>query len=211
MEEAEINGNERGDEDVDSKGKSHEVLDTTGLGEETPWDAGVGSALKLLQQKGFVNKTDIETAERSKQLSAREAWLAEQRLLQQRVENEKRLKREEDRRTGKFDKMTPRERELYAQQQNRRRELEQSRDQVERFKKYTPNVDLRYTDEFGRHLGPKEAFKQLSHQFHGKGSGKQKTEKRLAKIAKERELEKGSMSTVGEGDTDRSSAGMRIR
>jgi U4/U6.U5 tri-snRNP-associated protein 1 len=35
-------------------------------------------------------------------------------------------------------------------------------------------------------LSAKEAFKHLSHQFHGKGSGKQKQEKRLKKIEDEK-------------------------
>ncbi|KAL8748074.1 MAG: hypothetical protein Q9184_007514 [Pyrenodesmia sp. 2 TL-2023] len=41
---------------------------------------------------------------------------------------------------------------------------------------------MKYVDEFGRSMNQKEAFKHLSHQFHGKGSGKQKTEKFLKKI-----------------------------
>ena len=47
---------------------------------------------------------------------------------------------------------------------------------------YKPNVKLEYVDETGRLLNPKEAFRQLSHRFHGKGSGKKKTEKRTKKL-----------------------------
>ncbi|PKA48641.1 hypothetical protein AXF42_Ash021050 [Apostasia shenzhenica] len=35
------------------------------------------------------------------------------------------------------------------------------------------------TDEFGRIMTPKEAFRMLSHKFHGKGPGKMKQEKRM--------------------------------
>eukprot|EP01091_Cochliopodium_minus_P019550 TRINITY_DN824_c0_g3_i1.p1 TRINITY_DN824_c0_g3~~TRINITY_DN824_c0_g3_i1.p1 ORF type:complete len:675 (-),score=312.37 TRINITY_DN824_c0_g3_i1:105-2129(-) len=42
-------------------------------------------------------------------------------------------------------------------------------------------IDLRKFDEFNRLLTPKEAFRDLSHRFHGKGSGKTKSEKRLRK------------------------------
>jgi U4/U6.U5 tri-snRNP-associated protein 1 len=35
----------------------------------------------------------------------------------------------------------------------------------------------------------KEAWKRLSHKFHGKGSGKKKAGKRLKKIANEKKLE----------------------
>ena len=50
---------------------------------------------------------------------------------------------------------------------------------------YKPDVQLKYMDDFGRNMNQKEAFKHLSHQFHGKGSGKQKTEKHLKKIEDE--------------------------
>jgi U4/U6.U5 tri-snRNP-associated protein 1 len=59
----------------------------------------------------------------------------------------------------------------------------------ESFKDYKPDVNIVYHDEFGRELTPKEAWKALSHRFHGKGSGKAKTEKRLKKIADEKKKE----------------------
>jgi len=46
-------------------------------------------------------------------------------------------------------------------------------------------------------MSQKEAFKHLSHQFHGKGSGKQKTEKRLKKI--EDEKKRGAMNSLDQG------------
>jgi hypothetical protein len=50
---------------------------------------------------------------------------------------------------------------------------------------YKPEIQLEYVDDSGRCLNPKEAFRQLSHRFHGKGSGKKKTEKRLKKVEEE--------------------------
>ena len=47
---------------------------------------------------------------------------------------------------------------------------------------YKPNVRLDYMDDDGRVLNRKEAFRHLSHKFHGKGSGKLKTEKRQKKV-----------------------------
>ncbi|KAL3644247.1 ESCRT II complex subunit Dot2 [Castilleja foliolosa] len=41
------------------------------------------------------------------------------------------------------------------------------------------------TDEYGRILTPKEAFRQLSHTFHGKGPGKTKQEKRMRQYQEE--------------------------
>ena len=102
-----------------------------------------------------------------------------------------------------------REREDYARQQNNIRDQQTSRIMADLFSKgYQPSVELRYHDEFGRSLDQKEAFKHLSHQFHGtspltcagiimlfreitnyvtgKGSGKGKTDKRLKKIEDEK-------------------------
>lgn len=59
---------------------------------------------------------------------------------------------------------------------------------------YRPDVKIEYVDESGRKLTPKEAFRQLSHRFHGKGSGKMKTEKRQKKLEEEALLKKMSSS-----------------
>lgn len=59
---------------------------------------------------------------------------------------------------------------------------------------YKPDVKIEYVDESGRKLTPKEAFRQLSHRFHGKGSGKMKTEKRMKKLDEEALLKKMSSS-----------------
>ena len=63
-------------------------------------------------------------------------------------------------------------------------------------KGYKPNVELTYMDETGRLMNQKEAFRFLSHKFHGKGSGKIKTEKRMKKI-----MEEGAMRNMSSTDT----------
>lgn len=50
---------------------------------------------------------------------------------------------------------------------------------------YKPNVKLEYIDDNNQKLTPKEAFRYLSHKFHGKGPGKNKVEKRLKKVDQE--------------------------
>uniref|UniRef100_A0A1E1XSP5 Putative u4/u6.u5 snrnp associated protein n=1 Tax=Amblyomma sculptum TaxID=1581419 RepID=A0A1E1XSP5_AMBSC len=47
---------------------------------------------------------------------------------------------------------------------------------------YKPDVKLEYIDDGGRLLNAKEAFRYLSHKFHGKGSGKNKVDKRAKKL-----------------------------
>ncbi|KAL2899007.1 SART-1 family protein DOT2 [Bienertia sinuspersici] len=49
-------------------------------------------------------------------------------------------------------------------------------------------IHLERTDEFGRILTPKQAFRLLSHKFHGKGPGKMKQEKRMKQYYDELKL-----------------------
>jgi len=48
-----------------------------------------------------------------------------------------------------------------------------------------PNLNLEYPDEYGRPMTQKEAFRKLSHVFHGKAPGKQKKEKKMKKYLEE--------------------------
>lgn len=50
---------------------------------------------------------------------------------------------------------------------------------------FKPNVKLEYIDDDGHVLNSKEAFRYLSHKFHGKGPGKNKVEKRIKKNQQE--------------------------
>lgn len=45
-------------------------------------------------------------------------------------------------------------------------------------------------DEFGRIMTPKEAFRRLSHKFHGKGPGLKKQEKRMRRYLQELKMKK---------------------
>ena len=57
-----------------------------------------------------------------------------------------------------------------------------------------PNLRLDYLDEYGRPLTPKEAFRQMSHKFHGKKPGKNKQEKRIKQLKEE--MKRKGMSSV---------------
>lgn len=46
-------------------------------------------------------------------------------------------------------------------------------------------IRIERTDEYGRILTPKEAFRLISHKFHGKGPGKMKQEKRMRQYQEE--------------------------
>ncbi|TVY81271.1 U4/U6.U5 tri-snRNP-associated protein snu66 [Lachnellula suecica] len=165
-----------------------EDITETGLDREATLDRGLGSTLKLLKERGIIKTEesgDLNAIYRSKQL-----FLAEKQRQESVAEKKARTQRERDRATGKLDRMSAREKEDYARSQNNLRDQQESRQLAEHFNKdYKPNVELKYIDEFGRSMNQKEAFKHMSHQFHGKGSGKQKTEKMLKKIEDEKRRE----------------------
>ncbi|KAG2721801.1 hypothetical protein I3760_02G098100 [Carya illinoinensis] len=53
---------------------------------------------------------------------------------------------------------------------------------------YKKEIRIERTDEFGRIMTPKEAFRMISHKFHGKGPGKMKQEKRMKQYHEELKL-----------------------
>ena len=169
------------------------AIGDTGLEEEATLNQGIGATLSLLSQRGLVKRNDEEDI--NALYRQRERFLTEKQRREAAVETKARLQRERDRNTGRLDRMSAREREEYARQENKMRDQLESRQMTEIFnREYKPNVQLKYVDEFGRSMNQKEAFKHLSHQFHGKGSGKQKTEKHLKKIEDDKKRE--SQSTL---------------
>lgn len=165
----------------------------TGLEDEAVLNRGLGATLSMLSQRGLVKLNtdqDINALHRDRQ-----KFLTEKQKREYDIERKARLQRERDRASGKLDHMSAREREEYARYENKQRDQIESRQMTDIFnREYKPDVQLKYVDEFGRPMNQKEAFKHLSHQFHGKGSGKQKTEKHLKKIDDEKKRE--SQSTL---------------
>ncbi|KAI4143081.1 MAG: hypothetical protein L6R39_004713 [Caloplaca ligustica] len=163
-------------------------LTGTGLDEEANVNQGVGATLALLSQRGLIKNAangDINALHLERQ-----RFLAEKRKREAEAERKARAQRERDRASGKLGRMSARDREEHARWENKQRDQAESRQMAEIFnKEYKPNVELKYVDEFGRAMNQKEAFKHLSHQFHGKGSGKQKTEKHLKKIEDDKRRE----------------------
>ncbi len=165
----------------------------TGLEEEATLNHGLGATLSMLSQRGLIKQNteqDINALHRQ-----RDRFLTEKQKREAAVEAKARAQRERDRNTGKLDRMSAREREEYARRENESRAQMESRQMTDIFnREYQPDVQLKYVDEFGRSMNQREAFKHLSHQFHGKGSGKQKTEKHLKKI--EDDKKRASQSTL---------------
>ncbi|ERS94975.1 hypothetical protein HMPREF1624_08687 [Sporothrix schenckii ATCC 58251] len=166
-----------------------------GLEEEKKISEGLGATLSILRGRGILDDEGgddgVGASERNARMRAHQKFVTEKRVQLARLEDEARRKREHDRTSGPMSRMSVREREEYARKQNAQREFQTSRMLQDMFNKsYTPNFNLEYVDEHGRELNQKEAFRALSHGFHGKTSGRGKTDKMLKKI----EVEKRHMA-----------------
>ncbi|XP_055949942.1 U4/U6.U5 tri-snRNP-associated protein 1-like isoform X2 [Argiope bruennichi] len=132
------------------------------LEEEPDISTGVMGALKLATKKGYLDKED------KKMLSApRTSNLQAQSYT---IEE----KFYEDDKFGKRDRYTGPVQE-FREKSN-----------------YKPDVKLEYIDDNGRLLTAKEAFRYLSHKFHGKGPGKNKVDKRMKKLEQDTRLKQMS-------------------
>ncbi|KAF2256748.1 hypothetical protein BU26DRAFT_28687 [Trematosphaeria pertusa] len=171
----------------------------TGLEEEKTVDQGLGATLALLRQRGVIENSD--GGDKNAQFRERQKFLADKQRAEEAAERLRKKHRESERHSTRWQTMTPREREEWARKNNVAADQLESRKLAEIFnKEYKPTVELNYTDDFGRQLNQKEAFKMLSHQFHGKGSGNTKTKKHLDKIAAEkRKLAESSLEASRAG------------
>ncbi|KAB0795301.1 hypothetical protein PPYR_12140 [Photinus pyralis] len=151
------------------------VVETPILDEEPDVGSGVGAALKLAMSKGYLDKE-----ENNRPSNSRFAHLQAQHYS---IED-KTYGDETERGGGGGGGANRRER--YA-------------GPITDFKEkdaFKPNVKLEYIDDEGHVLCAKEAFRYLSHKFHGKGPGKNKVEKRLKKSQQE-----GLMKKMSSTDT----------
>ncbi|KAG9668627.1 hypothetical protein KCU99_g626, partial [Aureobasidium melanogenum] len=193
------------------------AMTSTGFEEEENTTTGAGGILNMLRKRGLVQDNDADQANAA--VRAQQQFLAENQALVDEYDRKTREEREKDRKSGRWDRMSHRERENYQRQQNEQRDAYLAQLQAEHFKRsYKPNVQLRYNDEDGREMNQKEAFKHLSHRFHGKGSGKQKTEKRMKKKQEEDERQRksllgftGANEAVGATAKKNRQAGVRLQ
>ncbi|KAI0987139.1 hypothetical protein GJ496_001715 [Pomphorhynchus laevis] len=135
----------------------NKVSDNVILDEEPLIGPGITSALKIAHTKGYLECDK----------SRKDARIKHQNISAQHFTIEERSHYDID------DKFSRKER--YSGPLSEFREKSN----------YRPAVTLEYLGEDGRKMSMKEAFRYLSHRFHGKGSGKRKTEKRMLKIREE--------------------------
>ncbi|CAH8606265.1 unnamed protein product [Dicrocoelium dendriticum] len=146
---------------------AHEEVHLTGVLDDEPClDSGIFSALKLAEKKGYIEKGKEKRTGAGTMVNLMAKHFVQEDIRYDDID-------------AKFAK-----RDRYSGPLSEFKEM----------KNFKPDVKLEYVDELGRQLNAKEAFRQLSHKFHGKGSGKNKTEKRMKKI-KEEFLLKASASS----------------
>jgi len=160
--------------------------DESAIGTQTEqtFRSGMASTLNILRQQGILANASTDQADREKVQLQRDLWLAEQR------------KRVAQRELERLQSRGANKDQAQREYENRVREQQEARENMDMYRNYKPDVNIVYYDEYGRTLTPKEAWKALSHKFHGKGSGKMKTEKRLKKIEEEKKKE-----AMASGDT----------
>ena len=180
--------------------------------DEPTLSGGLGDTLKLLRTHGVLKKQSESDDQEQQRKSDQREW--SRKMTRERVRRDIDLvrQREQDRASGKFDNLSQREREELAKLENREREVMEAREAQRRFENYKPNIHLEYRDDSGRILNQKEAYKHMSHQFHGKGPGKGKVEKQLKRDEEEKKMM--AQSVFGTSDnTKRTSgaAGVRLQ
>ncbi|XP_060516970.1 U4/U6.U5 tri-snRNP-associated protein 1 [Cylas formicarius] len=134
------------------------------LDEEPDVSTGVGAALKLAMSKGYLDKEESNRPSNSR--------LAHLQAQHYSIEDK-----------------------TYGEDNERGRGRERYSGPIMDFREkdgFKPNVKLEYIDDEGHILNSKEAFRYLSHKFHGKGPGKNKIEKRIKKNVQEQLMKKMS-------------------
>ncbi|KAJ1727574.1 hypothetical protein LPJ61_004500, partial [Coemansia biformis] len=186
---------------------------------ESSMGTGLAATLRLLQQRNMLDKLSDEQRQREEQQRSRAQWIAEHRredmALQRELQRIRQLgkknptaepaqEKSDGKRRGKPDEITQQELEELKAQEQEALDRKWAREYEERMRDYKPEVRLEYTDETGRQLTTKEAYKQLSHAFHGHYSGKNK----IDKLMKKREAERRQMELAASETTHRHSEAM---
>ncbi|KAJ3397085.1 hypothetical protein HDU92_000785 [Lobulomyces angularis] len=167
--------------------------DFVAIEEEDLVSTGMAATLKLLNKKNLLENKTEEKLLLEAQQSEKSKWLIEQKRRDLLLEMEKnklkeKMRKERDEKYGKGKRGGG----AAGGSEDSSWNLDQLRLQqsLERFKNYTPDVNLTYYDEKGRSLTQKEAFREMSHRFHGQKSGKGKTDRRNRKLEEALQLQK---------------------
>ncbi|CAO1619255.1 unnamed protein product [Parajaminaea phylloscopi] len=151
-----------------------------GTAAEPEVGSGMAATLNMLRSQGILESMTPEQREREKSQRSYDLWkakrMAEEALRDQERQMSKLQGSAKDQATREYE--------------NRKRELEEARRAEDRFRDYRPDVEIKYHDQYGRELNNHEAWKLLSHTFHGKMPGRAKQEKYKRKVEEERKRER---------------------
>lgn len=128
-------------------GTSNEVLVSSGL----------GATLNLLKQQGLVKGPSDENMLKDMQFKDRQAWLARRRIDQADVQKQLQARRAQGQQSNPKGGQNSEQRQ--REMENKMRERDLASREMDRFKDYNPVFDLKYTDEYGREMNQKEAWK----------------------------------------------------
>lgn len=155
--------------------------------EKISFNSGLSSTLNFLRSRNILGDSSASSSDnaRVKQELSKEA-----ELLKLKISIEERLVREELESNKGFMNKPRDEREnlikdLLEQRLAEKNIVSPGRRAADNklSANYNPNVKLSYRDEMGNILSQKEAYKQLSHKFHGVNPGKAKIDKKLKRMA----------------------------
>ena len=173
------NGHENGENDIE-KGHLDNIADAASAesSNSQPRFNSLSSTLKFLQSRNVMNVPNAEQMEHER---ARREAARESELLKLKIGIEERLLREELAQDRKYVLMPKAEKEEAFDKALDARLLQKGivpKRAGNNLRKYDPAVRLTYKDETGADLNTKQAFKYMSHQFHGVGPGKKSVEKK---------------------------------
>lgn len=134
--------------DVKTEGIEEDIGTT---GQEKMVGSSLTAALSVLNSQGLIKKLTPEQREREAKSREHAKWIAERR-----GDDRARLAaKAAAKAAGDSKDQSQREAE------NRARDLEYNRRQLEAMSNYKPDVQIKYTDEFGRDMNSKEAWKYV--------------------------------------------------
>jgi len=171
-EDSDEDGLEEMDVDIKPEAKTNPEtgeISSTGLAQETTITQGIGATLAMLHQRGLLTR-DSESDAKINLQRDREKFRTAKRLRELEAEEKAKSQRLRDRQSGKFDRMSAREREEHARWENKQRDLQEAKEMAARFKEYKPDVKLSYKDEFGREMSQKEVRIHRFPYWYGNGN-----------------------------------------
>lgn len=146
------------------------------------FNGGLASTLQFLQSRNIIEKPTQELMEQNK--NRREASRNAE-LLKLKISIEERLLREELESDKKYILLPKQEKIVFFErildQRLREKKIVTEPERKKYKQEYNPLVKISYRDDSGAELNTKQAFKYLSHQFHGVGPGNNKIDKNLKK------------------------------